>query len=131
MKNENILNKLHFIHNCKYVVVLCKFNATHIKKLLCIVASFKSHLPIWRELLPHSCMLPPTSQVAVYVQSHITFVEKTLREFIMWAPKINVTNSLSDKIWNMVPIFPYVHELWLLVMARKVFLKNITMSQWS
>lgn len=42
-----------------------------------------------------------------------------------------VLNSVSDQMWNMVPISPSAPVLWCCTLARKVYLQNITKSQWS
>ncbi len=45
--------------------------------------------------------------------------------------EITVTNSASDQMWNMVTVCSAVSQLWRLIMARKEFLQNTIMSQWS
>ena len=42
--------------------------------------------------------------------------------------KISATNSASDKMWNIVSVFPSVPELWSWIIARQVVLQKIMMS---
>lgn len=46
------------------------------------------------------------------------------------ATSVSVTNSVSNLVWNVIPIAPWIPDLCHWIIARKVYLQSIMMSQW-